>query len=54
MLNLILVVQTERRIAESEAHQAEYKAVERDALEAEVEIKTKEMAVLSRVISHQG
>lgn len=33
---------------------ADYKAVERAGLEAEVEIKTKEMAVLSRVMSHQG
>lgn len=43
-----------RREAEMDSHMADYKAVERAGLEAEVEIKTKEMAVLSRVMSHQG
>lgn len=48
------IAETERRSAEAEGHQMEYKTIERAALEAEVEIKTAEMAVLSRVISHQG
>jgi len=44
----------ERRRADEDAHRAEYKAIERAALEAEAEIKTSEMKVLSRIISHQG
>jgi len=43
-----------RRLEEREAHMQEYKAVERAALEVECDIKKKEMAVLSRIISHQG
>ena len=44
----------QRRSEEEARHKADYKAVERQALEVEVEIKKKEMAVLSRIMSHQG